>query len=279
MKKEITRQPPFSVLCSLYAKEQAAYLSQCLESIKTQSLMPNEVVIVHDGPLTKELYSTLEYWREILPIRDVKLKHNLGLGKALNTGLQACSNDFVLRVDTDDINNEFRFEKQINFLVNHPDVAAVSGHISEFEIDPNKSSSIRCVPSTNSAIREFSLKRNPMNHMAVAFRKSAIIEVGSYQDHLYMEDYDLWLRLMANGYKLANLNETLVNARVGNGMLSRRKGVKYARSELLLAKKIYALKLTTKPTSAIYFFCKAAIRLLPSTVLKKAYRKSRKNIQ
>ena len=94
----------FSVLLSVYRKEQPAYLRQSLDSIFTQTLLPDEVVLVKDGPLTDALDEVAEdYCRKYPVIRVVPLSENQGLGRALNEGLKHCSYDLVTRMDTDDV--------------------------------------------------------------------------------------------------------------------------------------------------------------------------------
>ncbi len=265
----------FSVLCSLYYKEQPAYLEQCFESLAGQTLKANEIVVVHDGPLTKDLYMTIERWKEKLPIKELVLPQNVGLGTALNAGLDFCSHDLIARVDTDDINHLDRFAKQVLHMDENPDIVALSCDIHEFERDPSNPSRVRTVPKSKN-IRTYSLKRNPINHMAVIFRKSAVVDVGSYKHLHFMEDYYLWLRLQAKGYKISNLSEILVSARVGNGMLERRRGLSYAKSELKLMRIIYKLKLSKSPSIMILFATRALIRLLPSSYLAKVYSLNRK---
>ncbi|CAH1585018.1 glycosyltransferase [Vibrio owensii] len=260
----------FSVLCSLYHKEQPSYLEQCFESLEWQTLEANEIVVVHDGPLTPALYQVLKKWEKRLPLKQVKLEKNVGLGEALNKGLEACSYDLVARVDTDDINHIDRFEKQVAYMDSNIDVFAASSDINEFETDPNEPSRVKKVPHSDSVL-EYSLKRNPLNHMSTIFRKQAIVAVGNYQHHLYMEDYYLWLRLQANGYKISNISEVLVSARVGNGMLERRRGWSYALSELRMMRKMYNLKLAKGPKTALYFSARAFSRLIPATILSKTY--------
>ncbi|WP_434762340.1 glycosyltransferase [Vibrio fortis] len=264
----------FSVLCSLYVKEEPAYLEQCFESLAWQTLEANEVVVVHDGPLTDALYETLNKWKKKLPIKEVVLPNNVGLGEALNAGLKECSHDLVARVDTDDINHLDRFEKQVTYMNLNKDVAALSCDINEFETDPNFPSRIRNAAKSDN-IHTYSLKRNPINHMAVIFRKKAILDVGSYQHLHFMEDYYLWLRLQAKGYIIENLTEVLVSARVGNGMLERRSGLKYAKSEISIMILIYQMRLTKSPATMAYFLVRAILRLLPAPALAKIYKLSR----
>ena len=94
----------FSVLISLYYKENPDFLRQSLDSVFTQTLPPDEVVLVEDGPLTAELDAVVdEYVRRYQSLHIVKLPKNMGLGNALNEGLKHCSNELVARMDTDDI--------------------------------------------------------------------------------------------------------------------------------------------------------------------------------
>ena len=104
----------FSVLLSLYYKEKGEYLRQSLDSIFNQTLKPDEVILVEDGPLTEALYEVLSEYSNIYSnFKIVRLEKNGGLGNALNIGLAHCSFDLVARMDTDDIAKPDRFEKEI----------------------------------------------------------------------------------------------------------------------------------------------------------------------
>ena len=93
----------FSVLLSLYIKEQPSYLKQSLDSLFSQSLLPSEIVLVKDGPLTVELDTIVSDYERRYPIlKVIALAQNQGLGKALNEGLKYCSYELVARMDTDD---------------------------------------------------------------------------------------------------------------------------------------------------------------------------------
>ena len=224
----------FSILMSIYHKESPQYFEACMRSIwHEQSLKPNEIVLVKDGPLPAALEAIIEKWQselnEVLVV--VSLEKNVGLGKALNIGLSNCSNEWIFRMDTDDICKPDRFEKQIQFIQSNPNVVVVGGQILEFDHTPNDMSVIKTVPTTHEDIKKFAQKRCPFNHMTVAYKKSVITELGGYQHHLFMEDYNLWLRVIGAGYKVANLPDVILYARVGNGMHARRKGYQYIKSE------------------------------------------------
>lgn len=263
-----------SILLSLYHKENPLALEQCFQSIwKDQTIQPNEIVLVLDGPIGDELTQCVEKWQQIIgqPLQVIPLSQNIGLGKALNEGLKHCSNEWVFRMDTDDICKPDRFEKQIQFIQHNPNVVLFGGQILEFDQVPNDSKVIKSVPTNNQDIKEFAQKRCPFNHMTVAYKKSVITELGGYQHHLFMEDYNLWLRVIGKGYEVANLSDVILYARVGNGMHARRKGFEYIKSEKQLLNLKKELKLQNPIHANILFLIRSTFRLLPSSMLGKVY--------
>lgn len=264
----------FSVLLSLYFKEKANFLNECFESIwNNQSLKPSQIVLVLDGPIGSDLQDAVDQWKDILGeiLFVLPLKENVGLGKALNQGLSHCKNEWVFRMDTDDICKPDRFEKQIQFIRENPEVVLFSGQILEFKENPLDADILKCVPTEYTDIVKFSQKRSPFNHMTVAYKKSVIEAVGGYQHHLFMEDYNLWLRVIGAGYMVGNHPDILLYARVGNGMHARRKGFEYVKSELKLLKLKKELKLQNSIHANILFLLRSSSRLLPSALLGKIY--------
>lgn len=224
----------YSVLMSLYKKENPAFFRAALDSMINQTAKPDEIVLVEDGPLTDELYEVVNEYSDCLRI--VKNDYNLGLGLALNVGLQACTNELVARMDTDDIAVIDRCEKQVDFLNSNLDVAIVGGQIEEFIDDPHNIIGIRNVPETDKELKMYMKKRCPFNHMTVMFRKTAVIKSGNYQKWFWNEDYYLWIRMALNNFKFSNLPETLVFVRTGNDLYQRRGGKAYFKSELDIQK-------------------------------------------
>lgn len=236
----------FSVLMSVYEKENAEYFDLSLESItKTQTILPNEIVIVKDGPLTDSLEKVIEKYDIMYKglFKIVPLKENIGLGKALSIGLDNCTNEIVMRMDTDDVAVENRFEIQLDYMCKHKEIVACGGYIAEFQNDyVTESKRIKRMPITCEDVIKYSKFRCPINHMTVCFRKSEILKVGGYLPLPYVEDYYLWARLLVNNKKICNIPEILVNVRIGNGFNKRRGQKKIISSWKVLQKYLYENK-------------------------------------
>lgn len=264
----------FSILISIYYKENPFFFYECMESIwDNQNLKPNEIVLVLDGPIGGELTACVKNWQSKIggTLKIIALPQNVGLGQALNEGLKHCSYDWVFRMDTDDICTADRFEKQVAFIQQHPDVVLFSGQVLEFDQDISDANVLKAVPLTYEEIKEFAKKRCPFNHMAVAYKREVILALGGYQHHLFMEDYNLWLRVIGAGYTVSNLPDMILYARVGNGMHARRKGYEYIKSEKQLLKLKKELKLQSPIHANILFLIRSAFRLIPSSLLGKIY--------
>ena len=264
----------FSVLISIYYKEKPEHFNACMKSIwDQQTLKPTEIVLVEDGPLTTELYDSIALWSERLQqtLRIIKLEDNVGTGKAKNIGLQHCRYEIVSIVDTDDISVSDRFEKQVKCFEADSELVILGGQITEFVDDITSPSGMRIVPLDNQALRQYAKKQSPFNNMTISYRKSKIMEVGGYQHHLWMEDYNLFLRVIAKGYKIQNLEDVLVYARIDNGMHTRRKGYQYIKSEKQLLNLKKELKIQNPIHANILFLIRSAFRLMPSSLLGKIY--------
>jgi glycosyltransferase involved in cell wall biosynthesis len=225
-----------SVLLSLYSNESCANLAAALASLKEQTVLPNELIAVFDGPLPSELEKVFfDSLKEVgFPVNIVRLEKNSGLGIALAAGFEACRQDYILRMDTDDINRPTRIENQLIFIKRNPQVDAFGCWIEEFNVKPGDLKRCRCTPISADAVRTFSKKRNPMNHMTMVMRRSSAVRAGGYMDYPGFEDYYLWFRMLKNGMVLENMPEVLVDARVGDGMTGRRRGIEYLRREISL---------------------------------------------
>lgn len=227
-----------------------------------QTLPADEIVLVKDGPLTPELDQMIESFESILPLKIIVLAENKSLGFALNEGLRHCTFDWVARMDTDDICNLERFEKQVRFITKNPQYDLVGSNIMEFievlgDLDRQKK-----VPETHEEIIDFAYARCPFNHPSIFFKKSSVLAVGSYQSMVLFEDYYLWFRLIKAGYKFYNIQEPLLNFRLGKDMLGRRQGLEYGLNESEFFLRAYREDLI--PFMALLrFLLRFPIRILP----------------
>lgn len=230
----------FSCLISVYYKDSPVFLSLALMSIwNNQTLKPTEIVLVKDGSLTIELDAVINEFSLRAPVKLLNIPTNKGLGNALREGLLMCSYDIVARMDSDDISVPDRFEKQVSFIQNHPNVSVLGGQITEFIDDIDHIVGKRIVPTEHNEVVKYAKKRCPFNHMSVILRKSDVLKVGNYQDWYLDEDFFLWSRMAIAKCVLCNLPDSLVNVRVGTEMYGRRGGWKYFISEAKLQKYNY----------------------------------------
>ena len=177
----------FSVLMSIYINEKSIYLNRAMQSIWDEQIVkPDEIVLVQDGPLTDELYLTINKWKEKLGSLFILviLKKNVGLGDALNEGMKYCSYELISRMDTDDISLPERFKKQLE-IFEEKDIDICSAFISEFQDDEREIISYRKIPEKHNDIVKYSKKRSPINHIPVMFKKSVVIKAGGYMKMMW----------------------------------------------------------------------------------------------
>ena len=263
----------FSVLMSIYKKEEPKYFNRAMQSIwDEQTVKPDEIVLVQDGPLTDGLYKAIDEWKAKIGevFKTVPLEKNVGLGDALNAGIKHCSYELIARMDTDDISISNRFEKQLKAFENN-DIDICSSWVSEFDSDENEIISYRKLPEKYNEIIVYSKMRNPINHPAVMYKKSIVEKAGGYKHMLWMEDYYLWARMLLSGAKFYNIQEPLVNMRAGYGQLERRGGFKYAIEEFKFLNKLKKIGYLTTIEYLKNILIKVPIRLLPKELLKSVY--------
>lgn len=265
----------FSVLSSVYIKENPEFLANALDSVFNQTYPPTEYILVKDGILTKELDTVVSEYHSKFPtvLKVFHLSENVGLGKALNYGLQFCSFDFVARMDTDDICYPERFEKQIKFLTENQDISVVGGVIQEFNSIPEDLNQFRKLPTDSNDLEKFAKYRNPLSHPSVMFRKFDVLSVGSYEDMPYFEDYYLWIKLLRKGYKIANINDSILHFRIGNDMIGRRSGIQYTKKEIHFLKSIRGLQFINSKEYYFSILTKIPLRLFPKKILLFIYQK------
>jgi glycosyltransferase involved in cell wall biosynthesis len=260
-----------SVLMSVYSKELPECLGQALASLVEQTVPADEVVIVKDGQLGRGLEDTIAEFQDILPIRTLQIEKNVGLGRALNAGVLECSAETIARMDSDDVCAPDRFERQLNYLRCHPEVDLIGGAIGEFETDWKQLQGVRSVPEGGQLLSRTARSRNPMNHVSVMFRRSAVLAAGNYQTLMGFEDYFLWARMIMARSQIANLPEILVYVRCGSGMQARRGGLRYVKEELRFQWLLRKIGFLSNWQCALNILIRTPVRFAPTTLRAKFY--------
>jgi glycosyltransferase involved in cell wall biosynthesis len=226
-----------SVLMAVHAGEKPGNLDSALESVFTQTLRPEEVVLVEDGPLGAGLDEVVLKWkgRESGALKVIKTARNAGLARALNTGWKHCSGDLIARMDSDDVSLKGRFARQADFLRKNRDIDAVGGYSDERNGDLTRIIAVRKAPCRHEEIVSLMKHRNPMNHATVMLRKASLESVGGYPEEMIkMQDYALWAKMIMNGARFANIPEVLVIFRAGEGFVERRGGLEYFKYDIAI---------------------------------------------
>lgn len=253
-----------SVLMSVYRNDSPEFLRVAVESVTIkQTLQPDEVILVVDGPVPTELEVEIKkLCSEIAYIRPLWKLNNEGLGKALRDGVEMATNEFIARMDSDDISMPNRFEKQIKVLESDPTLSIVGGKMTEFIDLPDNIVGSRTVPFANDDIKSYMKTRCGLNHVTVMFKRSEILKVGNYQDWFCNEDYYLWVRMMIGGCKFANVPDVLVNVRSGAGQYARRGGIKYFKSEKGIQKLMLNNNLISFPRYCFNVFVRFCVQIV-----------------
>ena len=263
----------FSLTMSVYAKENPQHLAKSLESVLSQTVLPDEIIIVKDGPLTQELENALQNVQFPNEMNIIALPENVTQGPARAEGVKAAKHEWIAIMDSDDICRPDRFEKQLKMIEENPELALIGGQIAEFAETPENVTATRAVPLNHGDIAKFAKKRNPFSQMTVMFRRDTALAAGNYRYFPWFEDYDLWTRMIKNGAACANHPDVLVDVRTGAGMYGRRRGATYIRSEWRMQKQLRKLGFTNTVESIRNIALRIPVRLLPGRALAIAYNK------
>lgn len=255
----------FSVIMSIYKSDVPELVRVALDSLLQQTLLPNEIVIVGDGPVPAELEQEVssfkfrvskirttpnpsfakgwdlvpEDGKELLESRNQKpdiivtylpQEKNGGLGEAMRIAAEAAKYDYLARMDSDDICLPDRFEKQMKCFEEDPELSLVGGMITEFDGEPENIIAKRILPLEDAEIKRMMRGRCAVNHVTVIFKKADLMKSGNYQPFWKQEDHYLWARMMEHGCKFRNIPDVVVNVRSGKDQIARRGGLRFYKS-------------------------------------------------
>ncbi len=262
----------FTVLMSVYHNDNSELFGAAIKSIFTNSIQPNQFVLVVDGYISNAIEEVILNLREIqqTKIDIIRKNKNEGLARALNEGLRYAKCPWVFRADADDINLPKRFSTLCSYIENNPQIDILGSYILEFE-PPNTPVTIRKVPLSDIEIVNYLKTRNPFNHMSVAFRVKFILECGGYPDVFLREDYALWCVAISKGAKVSNIPEVLVHVTAGIDLFKRRGGVKYVKAEWKMQQLLVKYKFVNWFRALLTASLKSVIFLAPAKLREFIY--------
>tara|TARA_B100000989_G_scaffold248160_1_gene195555 strand:+ start:2499 stop:3332 length:834 start_codon:yes stop_codon:yes gene_type:complete len=266
----------FSFLLSIYKNDKYIYLKECLDSIINQTIKADEIIIVQEGDVDKDINELISFYKKIYPISHYKLPFQngplgYGLPNCLNYGIKKAKSKYIVRIDSDDINESNRLEIIDDYIKNNSNVKLFGSYVREYDENMIKPGKIRSVPLYMNKIISYCKFRNPFNGPSVVFEKDTAISLGGYPNIPSNEDWCFWVNFILNDHDLGNIPLVLVNMRGGDGIIERRSSKRYSKGEVMSIKYIYNKGFFSMP---IYYFnlvSRYIIRLFPSEIIKFIY--------
>jgi glycosyltransferase involved in cell wall biosynthesis len=279
---EAEEHAPFSVVMSTYVQERAEFLETSLSSIVRQTRPAAEIVMVVDGPIDMSQERVIKRWSDEAARRGTRFVRvnrdtSSGITAALNDGIAASSQPWLARMDSDDYSPPYRFETQWRFVQTHPEVDLVAGAQLEFTDNPFRVDRAKAIPETHEAMVRVLRWRNTISHPSVVMRSRLVREVGGYREVPLLEDYDLFLRLVAAGARCYGLQQPMIHTRTTDAQRRRRGGLSVARSEARFRMSLFRrgdISLLNLLISVPVFF---AFRICPTVLKRAAYALVRRN--
>ena len=262
-----------SVLLPVHAGASTAALRECLTSVACQTLLPDEVVLVADGPLTEQQKQLIsEFSREFGEFKLVRLPVNVGSGGANQAGLLKATSEWIAKVDSDDICLPDRLKISLEYAQrDHLDV--VGSSMLEFGRTRDEIRGIRKNPTGHEAIIARMRWNSPINHPTAFYRRNMAVAAGGYRtDMRFMQDYDFFARLMKAGARMGNIDAPLVMFRADAGVFRRRRSIRMLRYEWLLQQNLRRYGIVGHIGAIRNFALRSALRLMPTYVLQCVYR-------
>lgn len=263
------------VLISIYKNDNVSHLRLSIDSILHQTYSDFRILIGVDGYVDALLAETLKSYEQDNRIKVFWFKENRGLTAVLNELLEEgkkLNPSYIARMDADDISRPNRFEKQVRYLEEHPDLDVLGGAIEEMDYDGKLNGKVIHYPLNHQQCFDFFATRNPLAHPAVMFRTSFFDRVSSY-NALYKknQDTELWYRAFKAGCKFGNISDVVLTFRVSKDMYKRRGGTRFALEVLKLRKEInknlgYGMK------AKLFAYAYYVMAVSPGWVKKFAYK-------
>jgi len=269
--------PESVVAMAVYAGDRLDWVSSAVESILAQSYSDFVFAIVIDGNIDAPIQSYLERTRDDNSnVVLFKGHDNVGLSQCMNTVIDHVlanwpKTSFFFRMDADDISVSRRLSSQVAFFNSHPDVSVVGSSLVEIN-ENGRIVGQRLLPLHHEQILKVLPRRCALNHPTVGVRMSVFAKGHRYRIELKnTQDYFLWVELCANGFKFANLADTLLEFRRVNDFYKRR-GLNKSLNEFKA--RFYAMKALNSltPFNMVYAMAVIILRIMPAKLIKLAYK-------
>lgn len=218
-----------AVILPVYKKDKVDYLSKAVESILYQTYKNIHLYLGVDGPVRDDLKETLQLLDKQDAVSVVWFSENRGLACVLNDLLDICFKEgyeYIARMDADDISELTRFEKQMAYMEDHPEIDVVGGAINEIDEEGNYRGKTIVYPESPQGCRNFFAKRNPHAHPAVLFRKSFFDKLDGKKyrpEYRQNQDTMLWFDGLMVGTQQANIPDVVLKFRMTDTMFKKRR--------------------------------------------------------
>ena len=257
---------------ALFETDEASDLEACLDSIANQTFTNHETIIVSDGHISGELLHVVKKYQsqERLALQFLQIETKSGPAHAWNVGLDIAKGEYIARMDPDDIMRPERLETQLQFMTSHKDIHVLGAWIQEFDKERGDSNRLRKTPVCNEEIRRVSSFSNPMNHVTIMMRRD-VAKRFKYEQLWGFVDYFFWLKILNAGLLFHNLDKVLVDVRVGNGFINRRRGWSYLKREFSFLCACWRRQKLGRLDIIRYAILKLPSRMLPRWALESIY--------
>ena len=274
MIKNNVKLPEYSVLMSVYAGEKPEFLRASIQSMMDQTYLTNDFVLVCDGNLTTELDSVVtEFEDNYECFHPLRMSKKVGTGKCANAGIDKCVNEYIVKMDSDDVALPNRCEVSLYTMAKHPEIDILGAYIEEFDSAEGSFIAVRKTPLSHKEIKKYSKRRNPFNNQTLVYKKSLAKKCGGYSDIKRCEDYDFVVRMLAAGARGRNLGRVLVRYRVTKGNYERRKNWANTKSFINVRWRIYRSGYSKLSDFLIPCLGQLVIFLMPASMTGKIYKR------
>ena len=261
-----------SIVLNIWKGDEPSSLTRSVNSIIKQNHIPDEVIVVIDGPIGSDLAEVISKFvkKSDISVKLIYLPTTAGLWNARNQGISVARNEFIALHDADDVMHPDRLGAQTKQMLTDK-IDVLGSPVFEFNSDNGKIIGLRHFSAGRSFIKKM-LQQNIVNHSSVMLRRSAVMSVGGYRSVFLAEDYDLWLRLLKAGFEFSTTESVLQAFSVDRNLMKRRGGIKFISSEILLHQSVKSFNELSFFRLYLRLLMRLVFRLSPSFVRSSYYK-------